>query len=106
MNSYPRPNQTQYDKIIQCSKQASNAGLGYVWIDTCIGKTSSAKLSEAINSMFQWFRRGWTLQELIASDLRAFFSSTWVKIELARIELTIMNKICHNRYVVKGVSVI
>lgn len=29
----------------------------YVWIDTCcIDKTSSAELSEAINSMFRWYR--------------------------------------------------
>jgi hypothetical protein len=30
----------------------------YVWIDTCcIDKTSSAELSEAINSMFRWYRK-------------------------------------------------
>jgi hypothetical protein len=29
----------------------------YVWIDTCcIDKTSSAELSEAINSMFRWYK--------------------------------------------------
>lgn len=29
----------------------------YIWIDTCcIDKTSSAELSEAINSMFQWYQ--------------------------------------------------
>ncbi|KAI0474737.1 heterokaryon incompatibility protein-domain-containing protein [Xylaria cf. heliscus] len=31
--------------------------LQYVWIDTCcIDKSSSAELSEAINSMYQWYR--------------------------------------------------
>jgi hypothetical protein len=31
-------------------------GWNYAWIDTCcIDKTSSAELSEAINSMFEWY---------------------------------------------------
>jgi hypothetical protein len=81
------------------------------WIDTCcINKTSSAELSEAINSMFgwyeraevcyaylsdaftdpadlflndlrfeksQWFRRGWTLQELLAPYYVDFFDKGW-----------------------------
>jgi hypothetical protein len=30
----------------------------YVWVDTCcINKESSAELSEAINSMYQWYKR-------------------------------------------------
>ncbi|KAK4641752.1 hypothetical protein QC761_503600 [Podospora bellae-mahoneyi] len=32
-------------------------GFKYTWIDTCcIDKSSSAELSEAINSMFRWYR--------------------------------------------------
>ncbi|QYS95648.1 HET domain-containing protein [Trichoderma simmonsii] len=32
-------------------------GFDYIWIDTCcIDKTSSAELSEAINSMYAWYR--------------------------------------------------
>lgn len=32
--------------------------LRYLWVDTCcIDKTSSAELSEAINSMFEWYRQ-------------------------------------------------
>ncbi|KAK1750038.1 heterokaryon incompatibility protein-domain-containing protein [Echria macrotheca] len=32
--------------------------LGYAWVDTCcIDKSSSAELSESINSMFNWYRR-------------------------------------------------
>lgn len=32
-------------------------GLQYVWVDTCcIDKSSSAELSEAINSMFHWYK--------------------------------------------------
>jgi hypothetical protein len=77
----------------------------YVWVDTCcINKESSAELSEAINSMFnwytradicvailsdvtvldvdpkgefgksRWFTRGWTLQELLAPPEVAFYN--------------------------------
>ncbi|KAF7548012.1 hypothetical protein G7Z17_g7343 [Cylindrodendrum hubeiense] len=38
-----------------CNKAHQN-GYEYVWIDTCcINQSSSAELSEAINSMFQWY---------------------------------------------------
>lgn len=77
------------------------------WLDTCcIDKSSSAELSEAINSMFswykdstyccvyladvppirqrgqvfgesEWFRRGWTLQELLAPSSVLFCNSIW-----------------------------
>jgi hypothetical protein len=76
----------------------------YIWIDTCcIDKSSSSELSEAISSMYQWyqcsriciaylsdverrddihrsrwFKRGWTLQELIAPTDVDFFSKNWV----------------------------
>jgi hypothetical protein len=99
-----------YKKIQGCCKIAAAAGFEYVWVDTCcIDKTSSAELSEAINSMFswyqkadvcyvylsdyhsatslwfpdstfrdsRWFRRGWTLQELIAPESVIFFNSEW-----------------------------
>ena len=43
-----------YAKIEGCCKQAASDGLDWAWIDTCcIDKSSSAELSEAINSMFQ-----------------------------------------------------
>lgn len=36
---------------------AASEGHKYIWIDTCcINKASSAELSEAINSMFAWYR--------------------------------------------------
>lgn len=91
-------------KIEECSDQAVKDDLQYVWIDTCcIDKTSSAELTEAINSMYQWYQnsevcyaylsdvlskyenieqqvagskwwtRGWTLQELIAPPKLVFF---------------------------------
>ncbi|KAF3058392.1 Vegetative incompatibility protein HET-E-1 [Daldinia childiae] len=47
-----------YAKIEGCCRQAAKDGLHYVWIDTCcIDKSSSAELSEGINSMFQWYKR-------------------------------------------------
>jgi len=47
-----------YQKIADCCTQAIKDNLKYVWIDTCcIDKSSSAELSEAINSMFRWYRQ-------------------------------------------------
>ncbi|KUI60536.1 Vegetative incompatibility protein HET-E-1 [Cytospora mali] len=46
-----------FEKITNTCKIARRAYNKYVWIDTCcIDKTSSAELSEAINSMFRWYR--------------------------------------------------
>ncbi|KAH7414029.1 heterokaryon incompatibility protein-domain-containing protein [Phaeosphaeria sp. MPI-PUGE-AT-0046c] len=97
-----------YQKIRFCGSQASKDGLQYFWIDTCcIDKKSSAELTESINSMFEWYRRaavcyvalgdlspgcvltrelgdcrwfkrGWTLQELLAPIQVQFFDSTWI----------------------------
>ncbi|KAM0715688.1 hypothetical protein Q7P37_009187 [Cladosporium fusiforme] len=45
-----------YDKIVNCCRFARGRGRKYVWIDTCcIDKRSSAELSEAINSMWEWY---------------------------------------------------
>ena len=42
-----------YEKIRMVCSVAAADGFHYVWIDTyCINKTSSAELSEAINSMY------------------------------------------------------
>ena len=82
---------------------ARNRGYKYAWADSCcIDKTSSAELSESINSMYAWYQkahacyaylsdvnsssldwkrefrdsrwhtRGWTLQELIAPEIVEF----------------------------------
>jgi hypothetical protein len=49
-----------YRKIESCCRRARLDGHEWVWIDTCcIDKTSSAELSEAINSMFRWYQRAW-----------------------------------------------
>ncbi|TVY27216.1 Vegetative incompatibility protein HET-E-1 [Lachnellula hyalina] len=46
-----------YSKIDFCKKQASIEKLAYIWIDTCcINRKSEPELSEAINSMFRWYK--------------------------------------------------
>ena len=46
-----------YAKIKQCCALANNRGFRWAWIDTCcIDKKSSADVSEAINSMYRWYR--------------------------------------------------
>jgi hypothetical protein len=93
-----------FPKIQYTCAQAIKDGLDFAWIDTCcIDKRSSAELSEAINSMFpwykessacyvylsdtekgssdmaqsRWFTRGWTLQELIAPMEVVFYDRSW-----------------------------
>ncbi|CAN9344926.1 unnamed protein product [Alternaria alternata] len=46
-----------YRKLTFCMEQAAKDGLRFFWVDTCcIDKSSSAELSEAITSMFRWYR--------------------------------------------------
>ncbi len=46
-----------FAKIRDSALLALGQGINYIWIDTCcIDKTSSAELSEAINSMFRWYQ--------------------------------------------------
>jgi ankyrin repeat protein len=45
-----------YEKVSMACSVAAADGFDYVWIDTCcIDKTSSAELSEALNSMYRWY---------------------------------------------------
>lgn len=58
-------------KIKETCIRALRHGLQYIWIDTCcIDKSSSAELTESINSMFLWYRNS---EECIVylSDLRS-----------------------------------
>jgi len=100
-----------YPKLDGFCKEAARHGFRWVWMDTCcIDKSSSAELSEAINSMFRWyrdaflcyvylsdflapqaskirfsdsgarcrwFRRSWTLQELLAPENVVFYDQDW-----------------------------
>ncbi|KAI0676464.1 heterokaryon incompatibility protein-domain-containing protein [Trametes maxima] len=75
-------------KVRKCCAFARKMGYRYVWIDSCcIDKTSSAELSEAINSMFQWYSRAAVCYALLddvddadghpASSASAFRRSRW-----------------------------
>ncbi|KAL4071631.1 heterokaryon incompatibility protein-domain-containing protein [Scleroderma yunnanense] len=45
-----------YRKILDSCERAKKDGYEWLWVDTCcIDKRSSAELSEAINSMYQWY---------------------------------------------------
>ncbi|KAI8972185.1 hypothetical protein BD414DRAFT_220655, partial [Trametes punicea] len=101
------------EKVRRFCQTAARYHYEYAWGDSfCIDKTSSSELSEAINSMFdwyqysdvcyvylhdvppaattaelsrdgsffresRWFKRGWTLQELLAPTSVLFFSEEW-----------------------------
>ncbi|KAK8071493.1 HET-domain-containing protein [Apiospora hydei] len=90
-----------------CAEAVRNHQLDWLWADTvCIDRSSSAELSESINSMYrwyrncsiclaymgdacpsssiedaleksQWMRRSWTLIELIAPRQLHLFSADW-----------------------------
>ncbi len=93
-------------KIRGTVKQARIDDRDYVWVDTCcIDKRNSAELSEAITSMYDWYKgaaccyvylqdvvqeqgmgsfrssawftRGWTLQELLAPPAVSFYDHNW-----------------------------
>lgn len=100
-------NKTGFSKVKQSCQTALGEKYDWIWIDTCcIDKKSSAELTEAINSMFKWYKkssicyafledidastlletplasarwfsRGWTLQELIAPDNVKFYDKHW-----------------------------
>jgi hypothetical protein len=58
-----------YKKIGFCGEQARRDGLKYFWVDTCcIDKSSSAELSESINSMFRWYHKS-TICYVYLSDV-------------------------------------
>lgn len=100
-----------YLKIHNLCVQAQRDGFDFAWCDTCcIDKSSSAELSESINSMFRWYRaadicyaylcdvsniqgrfedefrrsrwfqRGWTLQELIGPKIVKFYGQDWIEL--------------------------
>ena len=69
---------TGYAKIEGCCRLAASNGFTWVWIDTCcINKESSAELSEAINSMYSWYKRAATCYVYLA-DVIDFHSQPQV----------------------------
>jgi hypothetical protein len=96
-----------FSKVEGFCECAARDGFKWFWADTCCkDKSSSAELSESINSMYQWYKsahtcyvyledlnpqtweedfeaarwwtRGWTLQELIAPLLVDFYDGSWI----------------------------
>lgn len=77
-----------YAKIKQCCDLADGRDFQWVWIDTCcIDKKSSAELSEAINSMYHWYRYAgecyaylddvvWDIRDVEYAKIR-FMRSKW-----------------------------
>ena len=115
-----------YKKIDYLCRQALKDKLEYVWIDTCcIDKSSSAELSEAINSMYEWYRRakicyaylsdvktapdndpseftnsrwfkrGWTLQELLAPREINFYGAEWTPMGRKGLLIELLSKITY-----------
>lgn len=75
-----------YRKLMFCGRQAANDGLQLFWIDTCcIDKSSSAELSEAINSMYRWYQGATKCYVYLADvstddftkDIQSFRKSRW-----------------------------
>lgn len=92
-----------FSKVNNACRVARELGLNYIWIDSCcIDKSKSAELNESINSMYRWyqnsdrcivyledlesdgdlrqcrwFKRGWTLQELVAPWNVTFYDRNW-----------------------------
>ena len=60
-----------FAKTKRSCEHAVDGGYKYVWVDTCcINKQSSAELTEAINSMYQWYSASAVCYAFL-SDVRA-----------------------------------
>ena len=47
-----------YKKVSGCCQLAASVGFQWVWIDTCcIDKTNDVELTQALNSMYSWYRQ-------------------------------------------------
>ena len=91
-----------WEKVEKACDIALKHKIKWIWIDSCcINKTDIQELTEAVNSMYQWyeqsriciaylgdldgteltsctwFLRGWTLQELIAPSKVLFYNKRW-----------------------------
>ncbi|ROW13990.1 hypothetical protein VPNG_04110 [Cytospora leucostoma] len=64
-----------FAKVLAACAQARRDGFSHIWVDTvCIDKTSSAELSEAINSMFKWYE-GAMICYVYLADIPSYSSS-------------------------------
>ena len=85
-------------KIEFCEEQASHDGLKYFWVDTCcIDKSSSAELTEAINTMFRWYQEA-TKCYVYLTDV----SATTNNAENLESEYTWMDEFRNSRWFTRG----
>jgi hypothetical protein len=72
-----------YQKLMYCAQQAARHGIPYLWMDTCcIDKRSSAELSEAINSMFRWYKDAAVCYVYLTDvSVRSGHDNDWVSLE-------------------------
>jgi hypothetical protein len=96
---------SRFHKVRSFCSQALKCEFDWAWIDTCcIDQSSSAEVQKSISSMFswyrgsaltiiylsdvtessvgallrsEWFRRGWTLQELLAAKVIQLYKKDW-----------------------------
>ena len=83
----PRDDPELSPKIRECCILAEKHGYHWVWIDSCcIDKTSSSELSEAINSMYKWYKSSEVCyaylndvpsDDILQSPNSAFWNSRW-----------------------------
>ncbi|KAG2155143.1 uncharacterized protein EDB93DRAFT_1131477 [Suillus bovinus] len=100
---YEMDSPREISKLQQFCTTSKKEGYRWAWSDTCcIDKTNNAELQESVISMFswykdsaitivyladvsdisqlkdsQWFKRGWTLQELLAPQFIRFYKQDW-----------------------------
>ena len=103
----PRPalieNRPGYYDVAKFCNIAHTHNMEYAWVDSCcIDRSSDAELNQSIRSMYRWygnssicivhladsffveelsqdswFRRGWTLMQLLAPERLKFYDKTW-----------------------------
>ena len=80
------PRAHAHPKVRNCCILAARHGYRWIWDDTCcIDKTSSAELSEAINSMFMWYAKSdvcyaylYDVPDIDRLDMTSpFYTSRW-----------------------------
>lgn len=82
-----------YEKILGFQSFARSHGYKYGWVDTCcIDKSSSAELTEAINSMFNYYKKAAVCLDYLAD---VFLGPAETKEDLAE-------KICSSRWMTRG----
>lgn len=80
-----------YHKIEYTCRQAIVDGYEYAWADNCcIDKGSSAELSEAINSMYEWYRQ--------AGTCYAYLTDCAADVEVSKVQ----SQFRHSRWFTRG----